>query len=160
MISRPTFLTFLKRLSLLCAAQSRFSLVGHSLFRRLPRPQAAGLCAPANREKSGGRRIENLIFSRVAPVAQLDRALASGAKGFGFDSRRAHHQHSLPSHNCRRFMLRPKKKISQERTQRRRAGHLVLSRCTSLLRAATRRISALASLAVGLVIAAIVIWCT
>ncbi len=28
---------------------------------------------------------------RYAPVAQSDRALASGAKGCAFDSRRAHH---------------------------------------------------------------------
>ena len=34
----------------------------------------------------------NRVYFRVsrAPVAQLDRALASGAKGCGFDPRRAH----------------------------------------------------------------------
>src|SRR6266487_6544534 len=31
-----------------------------------------------------------LILVLIAPVAQLDRALASGAKGCGFDPRRAH----------------------------------------------------------------------
>ncbi len=34
--------------------------------------------------------IVQLPYFLLAPVAQLDRVLASGAKGFGFDSRRAH----------------------------------------------------------------------
>lgn len=31
----------------------------------------------------------------IAPVAQLDRALVSEAKGRGFDSRRAHHVYAV-----------------------------------------------------------------
>ena len=60
-----------------------------------------------------------MLRIRNAPVAQLDRALASGAKGFGFDSRRAHkcfNELSIDHHtNEEKYetMLRPKKKISK-----------------------------------------------
>ena len=52
----------------------------------------------------------------LASVAQLDRALASGAKGFGFNSRRAHRlpgrQFKLKGRH-RPFMLQAKRKISK-----------------------------------------------
>ena len=68
--------------------------------RRHPLPLRAGQCHQGRR----GRRIPrdrgaHLVGALVggyngkgsAPVAQLDRALASGARGCAFDSRRAHH---------------------------------------------------------------------
>ena len=50
-----------------------------------------------------------------APVAQLDRVLASGAKGFGFDSRQAHKIPFPLQHfkDAELAMLKPKKKISK-----------------------------------------------
>lgn len=47
--------------------------------------------AKNNEENFFERNIEHNFFREIhAPVVQLDRTLASGAKGFGFKSRQAY----------------------------------------------------------------------
>ena len=85
---------------------SRLPLPGHawpSCFYRSFAPSSE-LASPQtglvqNHEIPARRRLDSggesaYLSKSCAPVAQLDRALASGAKGREFESRRAHHNKS------------------------------------------------------------------
>ena len=63
---------------------------GHALWRQQPAP--AGACVPGAAEKGLTLPGVAAYTTSVALVAQPDRALASGAKGPAFESRRARHK--------------------------------------------------------------------